>query len=114
MRLLVTGGRDYADRAHVWATLDAIHAAAPITVLVHGACPAGADRHAAEWATVRDVQQEPHPADWRRFGRAAGPVRNQEMADDGADVFVAFEGGTGTADMIRRAEAAGIRRWRAP
>ena len=36
------------------------------------------------------------------------------MADDGADVFVAFEGGTGTADMIRRAEAAGIRRWRAP
>src|SRR5690606_30354012 len=60
-----------------------------------------------------------YPADWRRHGRAAGPIRNQEMADAGADLCIAFPGGRGTADMVRRARAAGIpvrsvpeRQWR--
>ena len=61
MRLLVTGGRDYADRANVWATLDAIHAATPIATVIHGACPTGADRHAAEWAANRGVGRERIP-----------------------------------------------------
>ena len=106
MRLIVTGGRNYADRAHVWQVLNRIHAEAPITMLVHGAA-AGADRLAAEWAVARGVPQEPHPADWRRFGKGAGPQRNRAMLNSGADAFVAFPGGRGTANMVAVAEDRG-------
>jgi hypothetical protein len=50
-----------------------------------------------------------YPADWARHGNAAGLVRNQQMLDDGKpDLAVAFPGGKGTADMVRRARKAGI------
>jgi len=56
------------------------------------------------------MEAEPHPADWERHGRAAGPIRNQEMADAGADLCIAFPYGIGkgTYDMIERARKAGI------
>jgi hypothetical protein len=48
-------------------------------------------------------------AQWKKHGRAAGPIRNQRMLDEGKpDLVVAFPGGRGTADMIRRAERAGV------
>jgi hypothetical protein len=54
---------------------------------------------------------EPHWADWAVKHRAAGPIRNQEMVDSGADECLAFigVGSTGARDCARRAEAAGIR-----
>ena len=49
------------------------------------------------------------PADWKVRGRAAGHIRNQQMLDEGRPhLVVAFPGGRGTADMVRRARAAGI------
>lgn len=51
---------------------------------------------------------EPHPADWSTHGKAAGPIRNQQMADARADLCLAFPGGKGISDMVRRAERAGI------
>lgn len=49
------------------------------------------------------------PADWHRDGKAAGPIRNRRMLLEGMpDLVVAFPGGRGTADMVRRARAAGI------
>jgi len=48
-------------------------------------------------------------ANWRTHGKAAGPIRNQQMLDEGRPhLVVAFPGGTGTADMVRRAKAAGV------
>lgn len=48
-------------------------------------------------------------ANSRKHGRAAGPIRNQQMLDEGKPhLVVAFPGGTGTADMVRRAQAAGV------
>jgi hypothetical protein len=108
MRVIVCGGRDFDDRARVFEALDAIHAARPITRVVHGAAR-GADALAGEWADAHDIAVEAAPADWKRYGRGAGPKRNQEMADAGADLCVAFPGGTGTADMCRRAAATGIK-----
>jgi hypothetical protein len=109
MTVLVCGGRDYRDRAAVFRELDAIHAACPIMLLVQGQCPTGADQHAREWAKTRGVRSRGYQADWRAHGRAAGPIRNAEMlADSGARFVVAFPGGRGTIDMVRRAKAAGV------
>lgn len=111
MRVIVCGGRKFEDRARVFAALDLAHGRRPITTVVHGDAP-GADRLAKEWAQAREVEQEAHPADWKKLGPVAGPVRNDRMASRGADGCIAFPGGTGTADMCRRAQAAGIPVWR--
>jgi hypothetical protein len=108
-RLLVCGGRDFTDRAHVWATLDRVNAKRPVGLVIHGAAR-GADTLGAEWAVERNVEVWAFPARWEQDGRrAAGPKRNQRMLDVGQPQgVVAFAGGSGTADMIRRAEAAGL------
>lgn len=108
MRVLVCGGRDYADRERVFATLDELHARTPISAIMHGNAK-GADSLADDWAKGRCWTYY-YPADWRTHGKAAGPIRNQEMLDDGEPgLVVAFPGGPGTADMVRRAKAAGVK-----
>jgi YspA, cpYpsA-related SLOG family len=105
MRVLVCGGRNYNDRAAVFRMLDAL---AP-SVVITGGCPTGADMHADRWTYERGVQIEHHPADWERYGRAAGPIRNQAMLNEARpDLVLAFPGGKGTADMVKRAEVAGV------
>lgn len=113
-RILVTGSREWTDRDTVWKVLGGIATGANVPLqeltIVHGANPHGADRIAAQWAQAHGVQQEQHPADWKRYGRAAGPIRNQEMINSGIDICLAFPlpQSTGTRDMIKRAVDAGI------
>ena len=105
MRVLVCGGRDYSDLDKVIAILDTIQ---PSSIIEGGA--QGADSLARQWAILRDVDRRSFYADWSRDGKAAGPIRNQRMLDEGRpDLVVAFPGGGGTADMVRRAERARIR-----
>lgn len=111
MRVLVCGGRDYTDREAVFAALDRLHAERGVDVVIHGDA-AGADTQARLWAVARGIAHHPYPAEWEKHGRGAGPIRNQEMLDGGKpDGVVAFPGGRGTADMVRRAEAAGLKIW---
>lgn len=110
MKILVCGGRDYTDREAVFAAFDRVHAKQPITLLIHGAAR-GADALADDWARARGVPREPHPADWAKHGRSAGPRRNWRMLEAGPDGVVAFPGGRGTADMVRQARAAGVPVW---
>lgn len=123
-RIGVTGGRDFDDFNLVVHTLCQMPRDA---VLVHGVA-SGADNLCAEWwAEIQEREVDPHPAAWdapcrpsckpghrrpRRGGTycpAAGNYRNQEMVDSGLDLLIAFPGGSGTADMIRRARTAGVR-----
>jgi len=115
--VLVTGGRDFDDVRFIYATLDRIHARAKhgVHALMHGAAR-GADRIAGMWARRHPgVLVWDFPADWETHGKRAGPIRNAEMvrhlaSADAEDVLViAFPGGKGTADMCRRATAAGLR-----
>jgi len=51
----------------------------------------------------------PFPPEWKRYGPKAGPIRNKQMLDEGRpDLVVAFPGGNGTNDMVKKAKAAGI------
>lgn len=122
MKVLVCGGRDYDDEAAVWRALDAIDRKTRIDCVLHGACGwdagdedpddeelRGADRWAHGWANARHRATETRAAFWRRDGRSAGPRRNAELLEARPDVVVAFPGGKGTADMIRRARKAGVR-----
>jgi hypothetical protein len=108
MRVLVCGGRDYLDRDRLFMELDALRLARGVTVVISG-CARGADTLGLEWAEARGIEVTRFPADWETHRRAAGPIRNQQMLDEGnPDLVIAFPGGRGTADMVRRATAAGI------
>lgn len=109
MVVLVCGGRDYEDKDAVFAALDAIHAATPITRLVHGGAR-GADSLGALWALANGVFAAGYPAQWAQHGKAAGVIRNQQMLDsEPVELVVACPGGRGTADMVRRAKGRGVR-----
>jgi hypothetical protein len=115
-RVLVTGSRDWKDLRAVhdaiWRQyVDNLDTAMGFTV-VHGDCPTGADAFASSYCLMSSapIIEEKHPADWDTHGKAAGPLRNQEMVDLGADVCLAFPlpESRGTRDCMRRAKAAGI------
>ncbi len=111
MRILVCGGRDYGDWAYLCSWLDQLHyGVEPVTEVIHGGAT-GADMLAGKWARYRGVKETPMPANWRLYGRAAGPLRNQRMLERGPDRVIAFPGGRGTADMTRQALAAGVTVW---
>ena len=106
--VLVCGGRDYDDEARLCSILDVAHAANPIKLLINGGAE-GADSLAYRWAQRTGVPANIYAADWKAHGRAAGPMRNQRMLDEGKpDLVIAFPGGKGTADMTRRATAANV------
>lgn len=107
MKVLVCGGREYADRDAAYAVLDRVHAARGITMVIEGGCK-GADRLAREWAQSRDVHYATVPALWNTRRNAAGPCRNEAMLCLAPAGVIAFPGGSGTADMTRRAALAGI------
>lgn len=110
--LIVCGGRDYDDAACVRRVLNGLAAdrgSLPL-VLRHGGAT-GADTLADFWASARGVTRAAYPANFYpngRLDRSAGPRRNAAMLAAGADLVVAFPGGSGTADMIRRAKAKGV------
>ena len=105
MTVLVCGGRDYADYPRVCAVLDQRLAVSPTMFVRHGAAR-GADSLAHRWAISRGIVVERYPADWLRYGRSAGLRRNAVMLADGSVALViAFPGGRGTQDMIRRAQS---------
>ena len=106
MKVIVCGSRDWDD---IWFLWDVLGQQEPkISFLIQGGAK-GADEHARSWAKAHEVPQQEYEADWNKHGKAAGPIRNQKMLDEGKpDVVIAFPGGRGTADMVRRAKAAGV------
>lgn len=107
-RILVCGGRGFAEQALLFGVLDMEAESAHVFTIIQGGAD-GADRLARLWCHSRKVRFDNYPADWRSHGRAAGPIRNQTMLAEGKPTkVIAFPGGRGTADMIRRARSAGV------
>jgi hypothetical protein len=108
-RVLVCGDRNWTNAGVIRARLQRLPS--PV-VIVHGAAR-GADSMAGEIAQQLGFGVEDHPAKWKLYGRGAGPLRNQAMLDSGVDLVLAFHNdlsrSKGTADMVRRARAAGVK-----
>ena len=109
MRIVVTGGRNWRDRGFVFSRLSIINHVTPITRLATGGAT-GADLFAEQWASVNGVECVKYDAEWKKNGRSAGPIRNRSMLEtERPDLVVAFPGGRGTADCVRRAKAMGFK-----
>ena len=81
--------------------------ATQITEIVSGQCE-GVDLLGEQWANEHNIPVAPFPADWKRYGNAAGPIRNGQMAKY-ADVLIAIPGerSKGTRDMIKQMKLEG-------
>lgn len=110
-RLIVCGSRSYRDYDRLAADLDRLLVdQLPAVTIVTGACPSGADALAARYARERGLLLYEMPAQWDKWGKWAGPIRNRQMADYGHACVAYWDGRSrGTADMIRQAQAADLR-----
>ena len=108
-RVLVCGAREWTDRRLIREVLSRLPSG---TIVIEGD-QRGADRIAGEVAVTLGFVVEPYPADWDRYGRAAGPIRNQRMLEEGKPGrVIAFHADLkhshGTKDMVKRARRAGL------
>jgi hypothetical protein len=111
VRILVCGSRHFKDTKLLYDTLDACHKNEwPIDVIIEGDAR-GADRMAGYWAKKNKIDLLIFPADWTKYGKAAGPIRNKQMLDEGKpDLVIAFmfKDSRGTKNMVEQAQKAGI------
>lgn len=108
MRVLVCGDRDWTDYELVVRVLVDVRP----TVVIQGGCR-GADACAELAAAMLRIDMLTFSADWKTHGKAAGPIRNQRMLDEGKpDLVIAFHDdlgrSKGTNDMLSRAERANV------
>jgi hypothetical protein len=88
--------------------LEALHGSRGIALLIHGASR-GAEKLADAWAKARGVPVQSCPADWKAHGRSAGPIRDTVMfADHRPTLVLAFPGGRGTANVVKKAGDYGV------
>jgi hypothetical protein len=116
MRILVCGSRYWDDYTLIESKLREFGGESagdfPDVIVIDGVCR-GADCLANEAAHKLRYGALRFPADWETHGKAAGPIRNQKMLDDGRpDLVLAFhdniENSKGTKDMVSRARKAGV------
>ena len=105
-KVIVCGGRIYADRYFLYEQLDIISEGQPMFIIQGGAT--GADALARDWARVRGCPCAEVAADWGFYGKSAGPRRNGWMLELKPDLVIAFPGKSGTRNMVAKAEAAGV------
>ena len=123
--LLGCGGRELAwPSEQVLAVLEQLVAERPVIRLIHGGAR-GADRMIAQAAEQLGWPVLAVPAQWQRYGRDAGMLRNGRMLEQAIAIaqaastaeqlvkvgVIAFPGGTGTAGMVRLARSAAAAGW---
>lgn len=124
MRVLVCGSRHFKDKDLLYNTLDATATeyklwaipdeygnTLPLGMEIISGCAKGADSIAIDYAVVNWLKLYEYPADWNTYGKAAGPIRNKQMLDEGKpDLVIAFmfKDSRGTKNMVEQAEKAGV------
>lgn len=107
MRVLICGSRNWTDVIVIRELIDTL---AKDTIVITGGA-LGADTIAEHCARQAELQIEIYRADWQRYGRAAGMIRNRLMLEIGKpDCVYAFQinGSRGTENMVTIARKAGV------
>lgn len=105
MKTIIAGGRNTLLTKKDCERLDEL----PITIVISGGAR-GVDADGETYAKNKNLPVRVFPADWRRLGNSAGPIRNRQMAQY-ADAVVLFPGGRGTDSMLREAIKAKLKIW---
>lgn len=101
MKVIIAGGRDINDYELLKSVIGhAIKSGFVIDTVISGGAR-GVDKMGERWAAENGKLLQVFPADWNKFGKAAGPIRNIEMSKV-ADGLIAIrkDGSKGTAHMI--------------
>ena len=108
MKVIIAGGRSFTDYQKLKETCDQFLQDQDNIEIVSGAYYKGADKLGEQYAKEKDYKITRFPADWNKYGKAAGPKRNEQMANY-ADVLIAFWDGEskGTKNMIQLARSRG-------
>lgn len=116
-RIIIAGGRDFANAALMQAKCDPIMADLTqkgYALEIVSGTARGADQFGELYAESRNIPVKRFPADWNRYGKAAGYRRNTQMADYAAEFpyggLIAFWDGEsrGTKAMIELAKKKGL------
>lgn len=100
MKVIIAGTRDITDEVWIHDILDKCHKIDPITEVVSGRAR-GPDTFGETWAKKNNIHVEPFPADWKKYGKRAGPLRNAEMAEYADRAMIFWDGkSSGTNNMI--------------
>ena len=99
MKIIIAGGRDFNDYQLLCSKLDFLFQNVVPTIICGEA--RGADSLGKKYALEHNLQVISFPADWEKYGKSAGYIRNEQMAKE-ADALVAFWDGQskGTKHMI--------------
>lgn len=118
MKILISGDRDWTDALPIDVIINGFltlgrRNGEPL-VVIHGAAR-GADSLADTWKVIAGVTMCPFPADWKTYGRSAGPIRNRQMLDEAPDLVIAFHDdlaqSKGTRDCVAEARRRQIPVW---
>lgn len=102
MKVIIAGGRNYIFQNKDFEILDYIATKWSISEVVSGGAT-GADQGGEDWAIKNNISIKKFPADWSKYGKVAGPIRNAEMAAY-ADGLILFPGGRGSKNMLETAK----------
>lgn len=102
-KIIIAGGRDFMDYNLLKEKTNKILQEKKVThkIVIISGCARGADTLGLRYASENAFDVEEYPADWDKYGKKAGYVRNVEMAEN-ADALIAFWDGKskGTKHMI--------------
>jgi hypothetical protein len=103
MKIAVVGSRGFNDYDYIANILNNIE---DITLIISGGAP-GADRLAELYADKNNINKLILKADWDKYGKSAGIIRNKDIVDN-AEYIIAFWDGVskGTKNSIDRAKKA--------
>jgi hypothetical protein len=115
-RILICGSRDWIDKQVIMQHIMAFHEIDGVQCVIEGGAR-GADRLGREVAEELKIPVITEPADWDKYGKMAGPIRNQAMINKHNPTFCLaypLPQSRGTLDMITRCKRANIavRVWR--
>lgn len=107
-KVLICGDRNWKN---YWCIYDVISKLDKNSIIIHGNAR-GADIMAGTIASKLGFKVTAFAAEWKKYGKAAGPIRNKQMLDENPDLVIAFhddiENSKGTKNCKEEAEKRGI------